>query len=370
MKISVLLAAALVLLPMLAFPVQAQEDKICAYFFYGQGCPHCGRAEIFLDEMQQKYPNLEITRFEVYQNRDNLLLLTDHFNAHNISEEERGVPVLFIGETYLVGDMPIIYGLEPMVQDIRSLECPTLEAKNGYGQAGPTSPLEGIGLEFFAVVVGAALVDSINPCAIAVLLILLGALLTTTDKKRALKTGLAFTLSIYIAYFLFGIGLLSAIQISGVSYLFYQFIGFLAIIIGLFNIKDFFWYGGCGFAMEIPCSWRPSLKGLLRKVVSPIGAFFVGFIVCLFELPCTGGPYFFILGLLAERTTQLMAVPILLFYNLIFVLPLVGISLAMYYGYTTVEKAGEWKDRNIRLLHLVAGLVMIGLGLAVLLQWV
>ena len=92
-------------------------------------------------------------------------------------------------------------------------------------------------------VIGAAIVDSINPCAIAVLLILLGALVVSGDKKRALRAGLAFTLSIYIAYFLFGLGLFSALRISGLSFWFYRLIGGLAILIGLANIKDFFWYG-------------------------------------------------------------------------------------------------------------------------------
>jgi cytochrome c biogenesis protein CcdA len=52
-----------------------------------------------------------------------------------------------------------------------------------------------------------------------------------------------------------------------------------------------------------------------RAVTSPFGAFIMGFAVCLFELPCTGGPYIVILGLLAERTTMIASIPILLLYN-------------------------------------------------------
>ncbi|MBU0586379.1 hypothetical protein KJ780_02630, partial [Candidatus Micrarchaeota archaeon] len=167
-------------------------------------------------------------------------------------------------------------------------------------------------------------------------------------------------------YFLFGIGLMGVIQFTGFSYLFYQFVGILAIIIGILNLKDYFSYGAGGFVMEIPRSWRPLLKKFLSSVTSPAGAFLMGFIVVLFELPCTGGPYVFILGLLAEKTMFWTAVPMLLYYNLIFVLPLILLTFMMHFGITRISDAEKWKDRNIKLLHLVAGLLMIVLGTAVL----
>jgi len=180
-----------------------------------------------------------------------------------------------------------------------------------------------------------------------------------------MRAGLAFTLSIYISYFLFGIGLFSALQITGIYYWFYKIIGILAIIIGLANIKDYILYGAGGFVIEIPRSWRPTLKNLLSKVTSPLGAFIIGFVVCLFELPCTGGPYLVILGLLAEKTTILSAIPSLLLYNLVFVLPLLIITFAIYFGYSNVSKATEWKDKNLRILHLVAGIIMLALGIII-----
>jgi len=210
------------------------------------------------------------------------------------------------------------------------------------------------------------LVDSINPCAIAVLLILLTGLLATGGKKRALTAGLAFTVSIYIAYFLFGLGIFSAIQISGLSRVFYEAVGILAVLVGLANIKDFFWYGGGGFVTEIPRRWRPTLKGILDRAMSPIGAFIAGFVVCLFELPCTGGPYLFVLGLLAEKTTRNAAIPLLLYYNVVFVLPLLIITGLFYFGYRKIGEMQKWKDLNVKRLHLAAGLIMLALGLWVL----
>ncbi len=340
---------------------QAQEQS-CLYFFYGEGCPHCGRVEPFIRSLGEN-PTIQVEVFEVYNQRENSVLLQKYFSTYEVPQNQRGVPVVFIGDTYLVGDTPILESLEFRVEEFRGYGCPVLENES----TEPTESLESLSL---ATVIGAAFVDSINPCAIAVLLILMGALLASGDKKRALRAGMAFTVSIYIVYFLFGLGLYSAIQISGLSFWFYKLIGFLAIVIGLFNIKDYFKYGAGGFVMEIPRSWRPSLKKLLGGVTSPIGAFLMGFLVCLFELPCTGGPYLFILGLLAEKTTQMAAIPILLLYNMVFVLPLVLLTFLIYFGLTNVEKASEWKEKNIRRLHLVAGLIMLVLGFLVLLGFI
>jgi len=220
----------------------------------------------------------------------------------------------------------------------------------------------------FLIVSAAALVDSINPCAIAVLLILLTALLAVKQKRQALTTGLFFIGGLYLAYLILGLGLISVIQLSGLAGLFHKLIGALAIIIGLLNLKDYFWYGGGGFVMEIPRSWRPAIQKLLKGVTSPWGAFAMGFVVTAFELPCTGGPYLFVLGLLANSCTWKQIVPILLYYNLIFVLPLIVITALLYWGYSTVEKASAWKEKNLRLLHLIAGLIMLSLGLWVFLS--
>ncbi len=342
------------------------QNSTCIYFFYGDGCAHCARVEPLINNLEAQNGNLNIQKFEIYNDRSNMLLLNQYFDRYNISNKNRGIPAVFIGKNYLIGDKPIIESLESSIKNNIGAECPILNGKEDItGTAGLASPTEKLQSLSLLAVIGAALVDSINPCAIAVLLILMGALLISNDKKKSLKAGFAFTLSIYIAYFLFGLGLFSAIQISGLSYWFYKIIGILAIIIGLANLKDYFWYGAGGFVMEIPRSWRPKLKEMLGKVTSPIGAFLMGFVVCLFELPCTGGPYIVILGLLADKMTMWASVPILLLYNLVFVLPLIIITLLLYFGFSSVESATKWKETNLRVLHLIAGLIMLVLGILI-----
>lgn len=214
-------------------------------------------------------------------------------------------------------------------------------------------------------VIGAAIVDAINPCAFAVLIILMTTILAKSDKFKALCSGFAFTVSIYIAYFLMGLGLFSAIQAAGVTRTFYIIVSILALIVGLLNIKDFFWYGK-GMLMEVPMSWRPTLKKIINGITSPVGAFFIGFVVSLFLLPCTSGPYIVILGLLANTATKTAGILYLLLYNLIFVTPMIAITLIVYKGLSTTEKLEAARQGKLRILHLIAGIIMMLLGIGMI----
>jgi cytochrome c biogenesis protein CcdA len=196
-----------------------------------------------------------------------------------------------------------------------------------------------------------------------VLILLLTTILAAGGKRKALLAGLAFTASMYISYFLMGLGLFSALRASGLTHTFFTVVAVLAIVVGLFNLKDYLWYGKW-FIMEVPLSWRPKMKMLVKSVTSVPGAFLVGFVVSLFLLPCTSGPYIVILGLLAQTATKGYAIGLLLLYNLIFILPLLAITLSIYFGFTTTEKAEEWRTRKLKTLHLIAGAIMVLIGIA------
>ena len=155
-----------------------------------------------------------------------------------------------------------------------------------------------------------------------------------------------------------GLGLYSAVEAAGVTRGIYIAVAVLALVIGLFNLKDYLWYGKW-FVMEVPLGWRPRLKGLIQGVTSIPGAFLIGFAVSLFLLPCTSGPYIVILGLLAKTETRAAAMLWLVLYNVVFIVPMVAITAAVYFGFTTAEKAEEWRTGHLRTLHLIAGTIIL-----------
>lgn len=355
----------------------ANESAAELHVFYGQGCPHCAKAQAYLQDAQVDYPLLRVHTHEVYQSQEGRELF-ERFVAH-YGTTIQGVPTIFIGERVIVG---FSNDLAKTI-DVAILECiesgcttydggegarPT-ELKETVGESSPSTEEEGLQNRKLTIplVIGAAAVDAINPCAFAVLIILMGAALAIADKKKALRFGLAFTVSIYISYFLIGLGLFSVIQAAGISHTFYIVVTILAVIVGLLNVKDYFWYGK-GFLMEVPLSWRPTLKRILSSATSPLGAFLIGFVVSLFELPCTGGPYIVILGLLASQVTMKTGVAYLLLYNLVFVLPLLILSFVIYKGLSTTEQLESIRQKKLRTLHLIAGILMLAIAAAMVLS--
>jgi cytochrome c biogenesis protein CcdA/glutaredoxin len=368
-------------LPMIGY-AQASDDSDTAkdvdlVFFYGQGCPHCAKARLFFDEIKPDYPTLNIIEYEVYGNRQNNKLFQEMAAAFDTKIS--GVPTTFIDERVLVGfSASLGKTMEKEIQRCVKTGCssPLDRLKNGDSEdiiqiIGDSSPSKDPEKEELTqqltipAVISAAAVDAINPCAFAVLIILLTTVLASKNRKRALWAGMAFTLSIYISYLLMGVGLYSAIQAASFTRIFYIVVAVLAIFVGLFNLKDYFWYGKW-FVMEVPMSWRPKLQALIRGVTSIPGAFLIGFAVSLFLLPCTSGPYIVILGLLAHATEWNYAMALLLLYNFIFVLPMIIITGAIYYGFTTTEQAEEWRKGKLKILHLIAGIIILLLGIGML----
>ncbi len=373
------------------------------HLFYGAGCPHCSKLRIFMEDIKPKYPSMIVYEHEVYSDVEGRSLFEQMSADFNVSIE--GVPTVFIDGKVIVGfsnsigesiEQEIIRCLEAdcgnpaekedssdtikVVGESSPSENPEEEAPNDEEQAGNEiinapkneTSIEPAKKEFsqkltIPIVMAAAAVDAINPCAFAVLIILMTAALAIADKKRALKFGLAFTVSIYISYFLLGMGLFSALQAAGISHTFYIIVTILAVIVGFLNIKDYFWYGK-GFLMEVPLSWRPAMKKILNSATSPLGAFLVGFAVSLFELPCTGGPYIVILGLLAKEVTRSVGIYYLLLYNLVFISPLIILSLVIYKGLSTTEQLESIRQEKIKILHLIAGILMLGIATAMILS--
>jgi len=352
------------------------ENQVTIIKFYGRGCPHCAQLDSFLKNLQKKDTKIIIKDYEIYFNNENRKVFEDITEAYDA--EIQGVPTIFIDKKMIVGFSSSIgkqiqeeinrCETEGCINPLEKLE----EDKTTQiiGESSPTENPKKTQLKktiTIPAVVSAAIVDAINPCAFAVLIILVTTILASKKRKRALYAGLAFSLSIFISYFLMGLGLYSAIQAAGITHTFYLVVAILAIVIGLFNLKDYLWYGKF-FTMEVPKKWRPKMKTIISGITSVPGAFFVGFLISLFLLPCTSGPYIVILGLLANITTRSYAMILLLLYNLIFIIPMIAITLGIYFGITTTEKAEKWRTSKLKILHLIAGIIILLLGIGMLLS--
>ena len=210
-------------------------------------------------------------------------------------------------------------------------------------------------------VVTTAAIDSINPCAIGVLILMISVMLGAKQSTgRMLLLGGLYVSSVLIVYFLAGLGLLyflSTVPLWLTEYLSIA-VGILIIFAGILEIKDFFWYGRW-FSLVIPGRFIERIHTLSNRVTVP-GVILLGAFVSAVELPCTGAPYLAIITMLSQYF-DFTAFLLLILYNLIFVLPLI-IILLLVAGGMKLQKINSWKHKNKPYMRLLMGLLLIWLG--------
>ncbi|PIT92340.1 MAG: hypothetical protein COU08_02930 [Candidatus Harrisonbacteria bacterium CG10_big_fil_rev_8_21_14_0_10_42_17] len=223
------------------------------------------------------------------------------------------------------------------------------------------------------IIIVAAALDSINPCVFGVLIFLI-AFMTKLFKssRKMLIGGFLYSFVVYITYLFIGFGLLRVALGTGLSTAFYWIAAIIAIIAGLLEIKDYFWYGkgfslqmipGAGDRIErytqVIAKTEKRHPAVLYAMTAVLGVF-----VVLVELPCTGAPYLAILGLLSAGSFA-AAVPLLLLYNFIFILPLFVIIGIAYFG-TSSDRLESWRKEHRGFMRLAVGLFLVLLGLYML----
>lgn len=342
------------ILPLLFLSLQATPQNEEMVLYYGNGCSHCAKVEKLLKEHKLEHT---LVKKEIYQNGGNAEEFNDVCDNHKIDLMKRTVPLLYTKEGCFIGDEEILNYIETL----KNNALPTKKAETNVSQHIEKTEAYPLTIP---LLIGAAIVDAINPCAFAVLLILMTTIIATQNRRKALYTGMAFSLAIFLSYLFMGLGLYSVVTHFETTHTFMITIGVIAILLGIFNIKDYFWYGK-GFLMEVPLSWRNRLKALIASIVNPIGAFFIGIVISLFLLPCTSGPYIVITSMLGHSATFINALMLLILYNLIFILPMLLITFGVSFG-MDVNKAEELRKRNLQRLHLVAGIIMLLMGMAIL----
>src|SRR3989338_4515573 len=204
-----------------------------------------------------------------------------------------------------------------------------------------------------AVITSAALLDSLNPCAISILILTIGFLLSLKKTpKHIMAIAGIYILGIFITYILIGLGILQALTFFGISRAITKFGAAILLLIGILGLAK--------VPLGIPGFIKPSLAKLIQKATYP-AMFFLGVLVGLFEFPCTGGPYLMILALLHDRATFTSGALYLIYYNLIFVLPLILIVLTTHNSQLTT-KFESWRHSHARQADLYSPIAMIILG--------
>src|SRR6266567_1094802 len=222
------------------------------------------------------------------------------------------------------------------------------------------------------VVVSAALVDSINPCAFAVLLTFIAATLVLAERATARglrarwflwRMGLVYVAGVFLTCLGLGLGLLGFASTFGQTHWIGRVAALIAIGLGLLALQEALVHEW-GSRLRVPDGMHAWLHRLTGRASLP-SVLTAGVLVGLCTIPCSGAVYLAVLGLLAAQATYAEGLGYLVLYNAIFVVPLVAM-LFLASSRQVFNTLGRWQLHHRSALKLGLGLGAVALGLLLL----
>ena len=294
------------------------QEKLEIYFFYSLTCPHCAKEKIFLEELERKYPEIEIKKLPLSE-RKNIEFLKEFYENYKVPSQIQGfVPITFIKERYFLGFnekiardiesyiLKLIKEASPEEQPLEEQpleEQPpepteeivtptTLEEKIEIPILGEINPKK-FSLPILAVILG--FFDGFNVCSLGALVLILGIVLALKSRKKILILGGIFILTTGIIY---GILIILWYKLFLALSLYLRkmeiLIGILAILGAIYFLREFFKFKKRGPVCEFGgISQKLSQKfqkvfekraGILTLVTA---VFLFAFIITIVEFPCS-----------------------------------------------------------------------------------
>lgn len=342
------------------------DGKITVEFFYSSGCVDCEEKEPIIDEIEEEYGG-EIV---VYR-KD--ISVDKKYLGEWLNYGFFDIPAVVINNETKIPCEEITKQRLKEAIDLYLAGNETNKTANGtlieipfFGEIDETQ-LSQLSLPVLTVILGA--VDSVNPCSFFVLLFLLNLLIYAQSRRKMALIGGIFIFFSGFIYFVFMSALLSIFILSAHIAVITAIAGVVAMFLGSLNIKDFFFFKK-GLSTSIPDSKKPGLFRQMRKLVKAtrVSTMIIGVIVLAisantYELFCTlGFPMIFTRALTLHNLHLTEYYLYILFYNLVYVIPLCLIVLVFVITLGR-RKLTQWQGQ---VLKLVSGTMMLLLGIVLL----
>lgn len=346
--------------------------KVHLWFFWSQHCPHCRDARVTMERMDSDHPWLVLHSHEVSASQEDARLYVDM--ASQLGHEARSVPgFILCGEMMTGFDREDTTGhlLEQWARSclerathadpMAAVAAPLLVQPGSQVVAG--FDLARLSLPVVTMLLAA--MDAFNPCAFFVLLFLLSLLTHEHSRSRMLIIGGIFVLCSGLVYFGLMAAWLNVFLVTSELRAVTLAAGLLAVAMAAVNLKDYIWFKR-GFSLSIPDSAKPRLfehmRGLLKERSLPgmlLATVTLALAANSYELLCTAGfPVIYTRLLTLQGLSGPAHYAYLLLYNIVYVLPLLAIVLV----YVRTLGSRKLSEGEGRVLKLVSGLMMLGLG--------
>ncbi len=327
--------------------VSTDTRAIHLAYFHQPGCQECDRVQLALNYLQSRYPGLQVAQFDVKE----YAALNEWLGQRaGVPENLRlTAPAVFVGSDALVGDGIHLDSLEALLAKYQDTGASAVWEEFAAEEASETiiQRFRSLGV---LTVLGAGLIDGLNPCAFATLIFFISYLTLAGRRGReVLLVGLAFTGGVFLAYLAVGLGLSKVLG----AFDFLARIGrwvyiITAILCGALAVISFLDYLKARrrqteeMTLSLPKALRQRINAVIRtsqgaSAYMPV-AFVTGVVVSLIELACTGQVYLpTIIFVLSVPELRAQALLYLVLYNLFFVAPLIVVFVLAYYGTTAAQ---------------------------------
>ncbi len=349
--------------------------EVNLYYFYQPSCPECNRAEALLNGLKEKYPDMVIHRYNIFDAKSKILYegLAD---LTKIPEARRLiVPAIFIGEDFIIRDIAADK-LEGLLQKY-SGGSPRLDTLKF------TAAEEGIVERFkkFSIlgIMLAGLIDGVNPCAFATIIFFISYLIFIGQKKKSIiAMAVSFISAVFLCYLAIGFGAYTIINmLSAIKFLrriiFLSF-GIFALILGILSLYDYFVARRGDFnrmILQLPLIIKQRIHKEIKEKTGVggiiIGSFIAGGLISFLEFGCTGQVYLPTITFVVSRAALgLKPVILLIIYNIMFIFPL--IIIAVLTSLISRENVADALSRRIPLIKLLTALLFFGLGILLIIS--
>ena len=336
-------------------------------YLYVPACQSCGKVAAFLEELGEE---LLITPPEGPAFRTRLViqqvdisaepqLAASIFARYETPETDQLVPSVYFGSSYLAGSADILSLLPGALA-----RGEALDSGPAFGEGSLLQSKEPLRL---GSTITAGLIAGLNPCALSMLILLLGNLLHLG--RRAWVLASSFLLSKLLSYFLIGLVFLKLLQAwnpAGLAWALKLFLSLTAALLIALNLYDA-WQAHRGrygkVRNQLPLAWRRRLQGMIKQAAASRRLLWVmvllGIAVSLGEFLCAGQLYLATLlatvreGLLDARKLMALAA-----YCLAFILPSALFTLVILKLQHTL-KASDFIRRRLPLIKLLTALVLV-----------
>jgi cytochrome c biogenesis protein CcdA/HEAT repeat protein len=352
-------------------PARILRNSLPVIFFYKPGCKECNRTRELLDALKQDHPTMTVDEYNILE--ANAVVLNQALCArfqvpslkHNIA------PTLFTQSGFLIRE-----NIEPPALAALLGKTAATDQDNAWKtieqpqiQAAKEQVTQRYQALTLPIIIGAGLLDGVNPCAFATIIFFLSYLqIARRSRREMLLTGVAFILGVFIAYLAAGLFLYHVLaslhqRFVGIQNWLNPIFAGLALIAAALSFRDAL-RARRGhldeMTLQLPGFLKDRIRGVIRTGVRArrfvIAAFFTGIAISFLELACTGQVYAPIIYQIQQG--KIDAIAMLVIYNLAFITPLI-IIFGLAYGGLRSETLIALQKRHTVAVKLALGTLFI-----------